>query len=199
MWFLAQDIRLRTVRGVSCLMSSPMRRMICFTRLAWSSSSNMANERVSPSPLTRSASISRRRMRTHSEWKVEMSGLASVACPSRVSTRSAISAAALLVKVTARIASGGTPFSWISQAMRLVITRVFPDPAPARISSGPSVASTAARCSGFNLAMSDCDTRCVRREGSFSSLPFWRIPRRKRPRAEPRTLERGATVVDRGR
>ncbi len=33
MWFLAQEMRLCTVRGVSCLVSSPMRFMICFIRL----------------------------------------------------------------------------------------------------------------------------------------------------------------------
>src|SRR5579862_3164635 len=75
------------------------------------------------------------------------------------------------------MASGATPFSWMSQAIRLVMTRVLPEPAPARISRGPSVASTAARCSGFNLAMSDCDTSGVRREGSFSSLNGERLLR----------------------
>ena len=50
--------------------------------------------------------MSRRRMRTQKEWKVEMSGLASEEWPSRRSTRSAISLAALLVKVTARMESG---------------------------------------------------------------------------------------------
>src|SRR2546423_1612741 len=35
--------------------------------------------------------------------------------------------------------------------MRYVMTRVFPDPAPARISSGPSRCSTASRCSGFRF------------------------------------------------
>ena len=57
-------------------------------------------------------------------------------------TRSRISPAALLVKVTARIADGGT---WLRGdqmcAMRCVMTRVLPLPAPARISSGPSVCS----------------------------------------------------------
>ena len=76
MWFLAQEMRLSTVRGVSCLVSRPMRRMICFTMAAWSFSSKIAKERVRPSPLTFSASMSRRRMRTQSEWNVEMSGLA---------------------------------------------------------------------------------------------------------------------------
>ena len=71
--------------------------------------------------------MSRRRMRTQSEWNVAISGLESEAWPIRRSTRSAISAAALLVKVTARIESGATPFSWMSHAMRLVMTRVLPD------------------------------------------------------------------------
>ena len=31
MWFLAHEMRPSTVRGVSCLVSSPMRRMTCFT------------------------------------------------------------------------------------------------------------------------------------------------------------------------
>ena len=35
--------------------------------------------------------------------------------------------------------------------MRYVMTRVLPDPAPARMSSGPSRCSTASRCSGFSL------------------------------------------------
>ena len=59
--------------------------------------------------------------------------------------RSRISLAALLVKVTARIASAGTPLA-SSRAIRAVITRVFPEPAPAKTSNGPSSCSTAARC-----------------------------------------------------
>ena len=64
-------------------------------------------------------------------------------------TRSRISRAALLVKVTARICDGWADcpvaMRW---AMRVVSTRVLPVPAPASTSTGPSVASTAARCSG---------------------------------------------------
>jgi hypothetical protein len=124
----------------------------------------MAKSRVSPSLPTFNASMSRRKMRTQNEWKVHSSGLASEEWSSSRSTRSAISLAALLVKVTARIDSGATPFSRISQAMRLVITRVLPEPAPARISRGPSVASTAARCSGFRLE--SCGKMASRREES---------------------------------
>jgi len=64
--------------------------------------------------------------------------------------------------------SGATPFSRMSQAMRLVMTRVLPS-RPARMSSGPSVASTAARCSGFNLAMSCCKGKSV---GRFLCLVY---------------------------
>src|SRR5207302_8207462 len=39
--------------------------------------------------------------------------------------------------------------------MRNVMTRVFPLPAPARISTGPSVVSTASRCCGFNSSRND--------------------------------------------
>src|SRR6266581_458202 len=39
--------------------------------------------------------------------------------------------------------------------MRYVMTRVFPLPAPARISTGPSVVSTASRCCGFNSSRND--------------------------------------------
>ena len=70
--------------------------------------------------------------------------------PTSFSTRSAISAAALLVNVTARIDSGIAPIFSIRCAMRYVMTRVLPLPAPARISTGPSVVSTASRCCGLS-------------------------------------------------
>src|SRR3954465_13455599 len=47
--------------------------------------------------------------------------------------------------------------------MRYVMTRVLPDPAPARMRSGPSVCVTASRCSGFRLSSSvDCIRRILR-------------------------------------
>ncbi len=49
--------------------------------------------------------------------------------------RASISRAALLVKVTASMPPGPTCPVWISQAMRVVSTRVLPLPAPARISA----------------------------------------------------------------
>ena len=56
--------------------------------------------------------------------------------------------AALLVKVMARILKGDTPIS-NKCAILHVNTLVLPLPAPAKISMGPSVAFTAAACSGF--------------------------------------------------
>ena len=72
-------------------------------------------------------------------------GSASIA-PSRVS----ISFAALFVKVTASTPAGESWPVWISQAMRVVSTRVLPEPAPARISAGRAGRVTAASCSGLS-------------------------------------------------
>ena len=69
--------------------------------------------------------------------------------PMSAAMRSRISRAALLVKVTARIWDGPALPVAIRWAMRVVSTRVLPVPAPASTSTGPSVASTAARCSGL--------------------------------------------------
>ncbi len=83
------------------------------------------------------ASASRRRMRTHAEWKVEIH-MPSDASPSSDSTRSRISAAALFVKVMARIWLGHASRDSMRLAMRWVSTRVLPDPAPATMSrAGP--------------------------------------------------------------
>src|SRR5437879_7278801 len=62
--------------------------------------------------------------------------------------RVSISLAALLVKVTARTPLGLTFPVWMSQAMRVVRTRVLPEPAPARISADWSGRVTAASCWG---------------------------------------------------
>ena len=73
--------------------------------------------------------------------------------------RSIISLAALLVKVTAKTPMGETCPVWISQAIRVVRTRVLPLPAPAKIMAdwawpfsltGGRV--TASRCSGLRFA-----------------------------------------------
>ena len=65
-------------------------------------------------------------------------------------SRVSISLAALLVKVTASTPPGETWPVDSSQAMRVVSTRVLPEPAPARISAGTAGSVTAASCSGFS-------------------------------------------------
>src|SRR5229473_5161163 len=86
--------------------------------------------------------------------------------PARRVMRSRISAAALFVNVTARMARAGTPWSsrWTT---RWAMTRVLPEPAPARTSTGPSVWSTAARCWGFSRERSSITRRRIRRRCSF--------------------------------
>ncbi len=75
--------------------------------------------------------------------------------------RVSISFAALLVKVTARMPAGLTLPVWISQAMRVVSTRVLPEPAPARISADWFGRVTAASCSGLRLASSDIGRQAI--------------------------------------
>ena len=83
-------------------------------------------------------------MRAQAEWKV-MTHIARIARPTSSSTRSRISDAALLVNVIARISSARAWRVRIRYAIRWVSTRVLPEPAPARISSGPSPWVTASR------------------------------------------------------
>ncbi len=88
-------------------------------------------------------------MRPPIEWKVPSHGMPSTAWPSIWPSRSFISRAALLVKVTDRI-SPGRARPWLRiWAIRVVSTRVLPVPAPASTSTGPSSVSTASRCSGL--------------------------------------------------
>lgn len=94
-------------------------------------------------------SMSERRIRTHAEWKVD-THMRRARLPTRSATLARISAAALLVKVIARIEPGWTPRSPIRWAIRLVRTLVLPDPAPATTSRGEPECSTAARWGGFS-------------------------------------------------
>ena len=66
-----------------------------------------------------------------------------------VDMRVSISLAALLVKVTANTPPGETCPDCINHAMRVVKTRVLPDPAPAKIKAGSAGKVTAADCSGL--------------------------------------------------
>src|SRR5262245_9075403 len=90
-------------------------------------------------------------MRLHRPWKVPIH-IPRVDTGSIAEMRVSISFAALLVKVTASTPAGLTLPVWISQAMRVVSTRVFPDPAPARISACWFGRVTAWSCSGLRLS-----------------------------------------------
>src|SRR5512142_1364976 len=100
----------------------------------------MGNEGESPA-----RAASRRRKRAPKAWKVCTQRSAARTSPRRPWSRSRISPAALLVKVTARTCQGMTPSSRTSRAIRWTMTRVLPLPAPARTRSGPSPCSTASR------------------------------------------------------
>ena len=91
-----------------------------------------------------SAGASRRNSRAESAWNVD-SQMCRQSSPTSRSTRSRISSEALFVKVTARISYGAAFFSVMRCAIRCAMTRVLPDPAPARMSSGPFSWSTASR------------------------------------------------------
>ena len=87
------------------------------------------------------------------------------------SSRSVISSAARLLKVIARIASGGVPLS-ISHAARATSVVVLPDPAGATHNDGPAGAVAAARWSGASRASRrrPRDVRCpVARSPDFTS------------------------------
>ncbi|EHH08430.1 hypothetical protein MEA186_25804 [Mesorhizobium amorphae CCNWGS0123] len=128
------------------LSSSPSAWMICLIRRTTSSVSRMVKSDLSPA-----SSAWRRSSLTPIEWKVPSQGMPStLPSPIRKPMRCFISRAALLVKVTARIWEGNALPVARMWAMRVVNTRVLPVPAPASTRTGPSVVSTASRCSGFN-------------------------------------------------
>jgi hypothetical protein len=95
----------------------------------------------------------RRKKRLHRPWKVPIH-MPRVFTGSMADRRACISLAALLVKVTAIMPPGDTCPVCSSQAMRVVSTRVLPEPAPARISACSLGRTTAARCSGLRLCKS---------------------------------------------
>ena len=69
--------------------------------------------------------------------------------------------------------------------MRLVMTRVLPDPAPARISSGPLMCRTASRCSGLRVSR-NCITTSIMTDAPPRVAPRRRLDSR---------ASRGAAVV----
>jgi len=63
----------------------------------------------------------------------------------------------LSVNVTAMICVGSKAPDATCCAMRRVIVVVFPEPAPARMQTGPRTASAARRCSGFRPSRGSTD------------------------------------------
>ena len=116
----------------------------CLRTRSWSSVSRMVKFDCRP---TSSAWL--RSIFAATEWKVPSQGIPSIAPPESAPTRSRISRAALLVKVTARIWLGHALRVAMRCARRAVSAAVLPVPAPARTSTGPSVVSTASRCGAF--------------------------------------------------
>src|SRR5437763_758899 len=83
--------------------------------------------------------------------------MAAPGIPSKVSMRPRISAAALLVNVTARMLLGEAPSTWINQATRWTSTRVLPLPAPASTKAAPAGEATACRWASLSPSRR-CDT-----------------------------------------
>ena len=81
--------------------------------------------------------------RRAAEWKVLADAFGTPSCRKRAR----ISPAARAVKVSARVLDGSATPDATAYAMRCVITRVLPVPAPAITQTGPRIAVTASRCS----------------------------------------------------
>ena len=92
--------------------------------------------------------------------------------PINAPRRSRISAAALFVKVMASTWLGHAP-NWVRiHAMRLVSTRVFPDPAPAPISRAGPRYCTAWACCSFRSPMSSWGGRAMKSTSCGNACPF---------------------------
>ena len=101
-------------------------------------------------------------MRSGAKWRSWRSAAAwNVPARTRPAPRAArrvfSSPAALSVKVTAisSVAAKAPVATWL--ASRRVIVVVLPDPAPARMHTGPRTASAARRCSGFSPSRTSTD------------------------------------------
>src|SRR5437016_11438207 len=185
-----------TSRGGKRSSSAPSAFSRRFTAASWSCESKIWNACGSPASRWCARSI-----RLHRPWKVPIH-MPRVFTGSIALTRVSISRAALLVKVTARMPPGVTRPLFTSQAMRVVRTRVFPLPAPARISACSSGSVTAASCSG--LRCSRCSDKALQlykpprpraRADALGAAPYNRRLRGKSPMQdtyEPEAVERAA-------
>ena len=131
-----------------------------------------------------------RRKRLHRPWKVPIH-MPRTLKGSIADSRVSISLAALFVKVTAIRLPGETWPVCSSQAMRVVSTRVLPEPAPARISAGSAGSVTAASCSGLRFASRRDSGGSVAGTGEDdgSIAEFYGEPPGRRHRAPPELNE----------
>src|SRR5690242_17691030 len=111
------------------------------SRLAIWRSSRTFDGRIGPSR----SGAKWRSWRRAAEWNVDARTPTTPRAPNRVRN----SPAALSVNVTAMIAFAGNAPEATCCAMRRVIVVVLPEPAPARMQTGPRTARAARRCSGF--------------------------------------------------
>src|ERR1700679_384690 len=95
---------------------------------------------------TPTASPCTRRSFAHVAWKVPTQKARAISGPHSLARRARISPAALFVNVTARMRQGATRSHATRFAMRYVMTRVLPLPAPANTRRGPFVWATADAC-----------------------------------------------------
>src|SRR5438046_2032261 len=105
------------------------------------------------------------------EWKVE----ARTPSTPRPASRARSSPAALSVNVTATSSEAGNAPLATCQAMRRVIVVVLPVPAPARMHTGPRVASAAARCSAFRSPRIRSASNLAHRSEEAGRLPHARL------------------------
>src|SRR5512146_198446 len=135
----------------------------------WRSSSTF-DGRIGP----RRSGAKWRSWRSAAAWNV----VARIPAAPSAARRVRSSPAALSVNVTAVIALAGNTPDATCCAMRRVIVVVLPEPAPARMQTGPRTASTARRCSGF-------------RPSRGSTEPPYRRPRRAAVSLVERVFQNG--------
>ena len=117
-----------------------------FNNVFWSEESYIVKFFLYPS-----FSISLLNILTQVEWNVDIH-ISSAFSPIKETTLSFISLAALFVNVMAKILYGNIFKSSIICAILCVSTLVLPEPAPAKISTGPLTVTAPSYCSLFNNA-----------------------------------------------
>ena len=113
---------------------------------------------------------SKRRILEKMLWNVPIHTFEAIGVLIKSATLVFISDAALLVNVRARIFQGITPWA-NKKAILEVKTLVFPEPAPAITSEGPSMYVTALYCSLFNFSRKEDIFLKIIKKGKIWMLP----------------------------